>query len=84
MLDRLVALVSRVVHDNKELIRTRIAEESPWWVPEVVDDKLYQKIVAGIERTLERRGGERRRIRCAGSSTTRCATSPTSCTTRPR
>ena len=52
MLDKLVDLMSRVVHDNKELIRTRIAEESPWWVPEVVDDKLYQKIVAGIERTL--------------------------------
>jgi uncharacterized membrane-anchored protein YjiN (DUF445 family) len=53
MLDRLVALVSRVVHDNKELIRVRIAEESPWWVPNVVDEKLYEKIVAGIERTLE-------------------------------
>src|SRR3954466_7365659 len=52
MLDRLVRLVSRVVSDNKELIRTRIAEESPWWVPEVVDDALYQKIIAGIERTL--------------------------------
>jgi uncharacterized membrane-anchored protein YjiN (DUF445 family) len=52
MLDKLVDLMSRVVHDNKELIRTRIAEESPWWVPEVVDDKLYQKIVTGIERTL--------------------------------
>src|SRR6478609_3380311 len=53
MLDKLVDLMSRVVHDNKELIRTRIAEESPWWVPEVVDDKLYQKIVVGIERTLD-------------------------------
>jgi len=53
MLDRLVKLVSRVVSDNKELIRTRIAEESPWWVPNVVDDKLYQKIVVGIERTLD-------------------------------
>ena len=53
MLDRLVGLVSRVVHDNKELIRVRIAEESPWWVPNVVDDKLYEKIVAGIERTLD-------------------------------
>ena len=52
MLNRLVALVSRIVHDNKELIRVRIAEESPWWVPGAVDDKLYQKIVAGIERTL--------------------------------
>jgi uncharacterized membrane-anchored protein YjiN (DUF445 family) len=53
MLDKLVNLVSRIVRDNKELIRVRIAEESPWWVPGAVDDKLYQKIVAGIERTLE-------------------------------
>jgi uncharacterized membrane-anchored protein YjiN (DUF445 family) len=53
MLDRLVALVGRIVHDNKELIRIRIAQESPWWVPGAVDDKLYQKIVAGIERTLD-------------------------------
>ncbi|MDB4891802.1 MAG: hypothetical protein JWL61_3657 [Gemmatimonadetes bacterium] len=53
MLDRLVRLVSRIVRDNKELIRVRISEESPWWVPGAVDDKLFQKIVAGIERTLE-------------------------------
>jgi uncharacterized membrane-anchored protein YjiN (DUF445 family) len=52
MLDRLVTLVSRIVQDNKEIIRERIAKESPWWVPGAVDDKLYQKIVAGIERTL--------------------------------
>ncbi|MDQ6635315.1 MAG: DUF445 domain-containing protein [Gemmatimonadota bacterium] len=51
-LDRLVKLVTRIVEDNKELIRVRIAEESPWWVPGAIDDKLYQKIVAGIERTL--------------------------------
>ena len=52
MLDKLVTLVSRIVADNKELIRARISEESPWWMPGAVDDKLYQKIVAGIERTL--------------------------------
>ena len=51
-LDRLVTLMNRIVEENKELIRVRIAEESPWWVPGAVDDKLYQKIVAGIERTL--------------------------------
>jgi uncharacterized membrane-anchored protein YjiN (DUF445 family) len=52
LLDRLVKLVNRIVEDNKEIIRIRIAEESPWWVPGAVDDKLYQKIVSGIERTL--------------------------------
>ena len=53
MLDRLVTLVNRIVEDNKEIIRLRIAEESPWWIPGAVDDKLYQKIVSGIEHTLE-------------------------------
>jgi uncharacterized membrane-anchored protein YjiN (DUF445 family) len=52
MLDKLVRLVSRIVYENKELIRQRVSEESPWWIPGAVDDKLYQKIVAGIERTL--------------------------------
>jgi uncharacterized membrane-anchored protein YjiN (DUF445 family) len=52
LLDRLITLVNRIVEDNKEIIRLRIAEESPWWVPGAVDDKLYQKIVSGIERTL--------------------------------
>ncbi len=51
-LDRIVALMNRVVEDNKELIRVRITEESPWWVPGAVDEKLYEKIVSGIERTL--------------------------------
>jgi uncharacterized membrane-anchored protein YjiN (DUF445 family) len=53
MLDRLVSLINRIVEDNKEIIRLRIAEESPWWIPGAVDDKLYQKIVSGIEHTLE-------------------------------
>jgi uncharacterized membrane-anchored protein YjiN (DUF445 family) len=53
MLDRLVGLINRIVEDNKEIIRLRIAEESPWWIPGAVDDKLYQKIVSGIEHTLE-------------------------------
>jgi uncharacterized membrane-anchored protein YjiN (DUF445 family) len=52
MLDRLITLVNRIVEDNKEIIRLRIAEESPWWIPGAVDDKLYQKIVSGIEHTL--------------------------------
>src|SRR5258707_3112840 len=53
LLDRLVRLLSRVVDENREIIRVRIAEESPWWVPDAIDDKLYQKIVAGIQRTLD-------------------------------
>jgi len=52
LLDRLVHGMARLVAENDGLIRERIREESPWWVPEFVDDRLHDKIVDGIGRTL--------------------------------
>jgi uncharacterized membrane-anchored protein YjiN (DUF445 family) len=50
--DELIALLSRAVERNEEIIRQRIARESPWWIPEAVDDKIHARIVAAIEHTL--------------------------------
>src|SRR6185295_12868343 len=36
-----------------ELIRKRIKESSPWWVPGVVDEKIYHRILAAIEKLLQ-------------------------------
>jgi len=52
LLDEALRITSRAVTKNEEMIRDRIRAESPWWVPERVDDKIHDKIVAGIERTL--------------------------------
>ena len=52
LLDEAIKLIARAVSENKEYIRGRIEAESPWWVPTAVDDKIHEKIVAGIERTL--------------------------------
>jgi uncharacterized membrane-anchored protein YjiN (DUF445 family) len=41
------------VDENQDTIRRRIDEESPWWVPEIVDDKIHEKIVGGVDRTLQ-------------------------------
>jgi len=30
----------------------KVAEESPWWMPEVVDERIYLKIVGAIENLL--------------------------------
>ena len=38
--------------DNQDLIRQKIEQETPWWVPGVVDEKIYQKVVSSIDRTL--------------------------------
>lgn len=52
LLDRALELVAGLVHQNREAIRDRIGTETPWWVPTVIDEKLYQKIVTGVERLL--------------------------------
>lgn len=52
LLNEAIVLIARTVEQNRDLIRERVHRESPWWVPTAVDDKVYRKIVAGIERTL--------------------------------
>ena len=52
LLDRVINGLTGLVAENEELIRERIREESPWWVPEMVDEKIHRKVLGGIERTL--------------------------------
>jgi uncharacterized membrane-anchored protein YjiN (DUF445 family) len=52
LLDEALRIAARAADQNEPLIRQRIAQESPWWVPELVNDKIHEKIVGGIERTL--------------------------------
>jgi uncharacterized membrane-anchored protein YjiN (DUF445 family) len=53
LLDEAIKLTARAVTENRDLIRAKVEQETPWWVPSVVDDKIYRKIVSSIERTLE-------------------------------
>lgn len=52
LLNEAIILISRSVEQNHDLIRDRVQRESPWWVPTAVDDKIFEKIVRSIERTL--------------------------------
>jgi uncharacterized membrane-anchored protein YjiN (DUF445 family) len=52
LLDEAIVLIARTVEQNHDLIRDRVQRESPWWIPNAVDEKIFQKIVTSIERTL--------------------------------
>jgi uncharacterized membrane-anchored protein YjiN (DUF445 family) len=52
LLDDALRLAARFLEENEELIRDRIRKESPWWVPGAVEDRLGDKIVSGVEKTL--------------------------------
>jgi uncharacterized membrane-anchored protein YjiN (DUF445 family) len=53
LLDSALKLVGRLVEENREGLRQRIRDELPWWVPSPIDEKIYQKIITGVENTLD-------------------------------
>jgi uncharacterized membrane-anchored protein YjiN (DUF445 family) len=53
LLNATVRLAAEAVRNNRDLIRERVRQETPWWVPPVLDDKIYQKIIVAVERLLQ-------------------------------
>ena len=52
LLDEALRLASRATEANDSLIREKVQEQSPWWVPTVVDRRISDRVVTGIGRTL--------------------------------
>jgi len=42
-----------VLQDNRAMMRKRLATESPWWVPEPVDDRIFDKIYLAINTFID-------------------------------
>ena len=52
LLDAALRLFTRLVDENRETIRAKIGEETPWWFPTAVDDRIHDKVVARLQATL--------------------------------
>jgi uncharacterized membrane-anchored protein YjiN (DUF445 family) len=52
LLNEAVRIAAEAVRDNKNMIRDKVRAQSPWWVPGVVDDQIYQRIIATVESLL--------------------------------
>ena len=53
LFDQALRIAARFLDENEAIIRDRIAAEAPWWVPGAVEDKIHDRVVSGVERTLE-------------------------------
>lgn len=42
-----------VLYENRDIMRKRLAKESPWWVPEPVDDRVFDKIYVAINSFID-------------------------------
>jgi uncharacterized membrane-anchored protein YjiN (DUF445 family) len=52
LLDSALRGVGEFVDDHRASFRIRLQTESPWWIPESIDDRIFEKIVAGIHRFI--------------------------------
>ena len=52
LLEVILTGLGSFIDDNKVTFRRRLAEESPWWVPEGIDDRIYLKITTALHNFL--------------------------------
>jgi uncharacterized membrane-anchored protein YjiN (DUF445 family) len=53
LLDSLVRGLDRAIEENRENLRARFGRESPWWVPEPIDGRIFEKLYEGIRKLLQ-------------------------------
>ena len=52
LLDAILKGLSVFLDENRATLRGRLTQESPWWVPEPIDDRIFNKIFSGVQRFL--------------------------------
>ncbi len=53
LLDATMSGLKNFLDDNRTTFRERLQHESPWWVPENIDDRIFDKIFSGVHRFLD-------------------------------
>ncbi len=58
LLDAIFTGLHGFLDDNRLTFRRRLEDESPWWVPDAIDDRIFAKIYDGVTRFLIDVGGD--------------------------
>jgi uncharacterized membrane-anchored protein YjiN (DUF445 family) len=59
LLDAVLASLHGFLDDNRITFRKRLEQESPWWVPEPIDDRIFEKIYTAVSRFIGDVGSDR-------------------------
>jgi uncharacterized membrane-anchored protein YjiN (DUF445 family) len=52
LLDAVLSGLASFLEDNRATFRARLDSESPWWVPEPIDDRIFRKLFVGVQTFL--------------------------------
>jgi uncharacterized membrane-anchored protein YjiN (DUF445 family) len=48
LLDAVLRSAGRFLDENREILRVRFEEESPWWVPRTIDQRIFDRLLDGL------------------------------------
>jgi uncharacterized membrane-anchored protein YjiN (DUF445 family) len=48
LFDAVLRGVGRSLDENRETLRSRFEEESPWWVPTAIDHRIFDRLLDGV------------------------------------
>jgi uncharacterized membrane-anchored protein YjiN (DUF445 family) len=52
LLDSVLRGLDHYLDDNRQTFRDRVTQESPWWVPDAIDDVVFDKIYTAVKSFL--------------------------------
>jgi uncharacterized membrane-anchored protein YjiN (DUF445 family) len=52
VLDVVLRAVDRFLRENRADLRTRFGSEAPWWLPEALEDRVFDRLLDGVHRVL--------------------------------
>jgi uncharacterized membrane-anchored protein YjiN (DUF445 family) len=58
LLEKILEVVGRALEDNRPYIRQKVHENSPRWIPKMVDEKFFERLMDGVQGILEEIQGE--------------------------
>ena len=48
LLDAIIRGLERFLDESREPLRARFAQEAPWWLPDAVDDRIFDRLFEGV------------------------------------
>jgi len=58
LLDATLKGLGGFLDENRSTFRERLDDESPWWVPEPIDNRIFDKIYGAVHRFIDDVGGD--------------------------
>jgi uncharacterized membrane-anchored protein YjiN (DUF445 family) len=52
LLDSMLRALDRYLTENHNRLRVRFAEQTPWWMPEAVEERLFERLLEGGRRLV--------------------------------